>query len=155
MVIVDTPDALLVANRDESQKVKEIVEMLNANDRQETNFHRLVHRPWGTFDGMGRGNNYQVKCITVHPGHKLSVQKHFRRAEHWTVVKGMATVTLDDETFLLEENQSIFIPVEAIHSLENTGLETLELIEVQCGDYLGEDDIVRFEDRYGREGTNE
>lgn len=155
IVIVDTPDALLVAHKDESQKVKNIVESLNESDRKETNFHRLVHRPWGTFDGMGRGDNYQVKCITVRPGHKLSVQKHFRRAEHWTVVKGTATVTLNDETLVLEENQSVYIPVEAVHALENTGTQTLELIEVQCGDYLGEDDIVRLEDRYGREGTNE
>ena len=118
--------------------------------RPEWELHREVHRPWGKFDSIDKGERYQVKRITVKPGAKLSIQKHHHRAEHWIVVSGTAQVSKGDESFLLSENESTYIPLGVVHSLENPGKVNLELIEVQSGTYLGEDDIVRFEDKYGR-----
>lgn len=149
-VIVDTPDAVLVANKDDVQQVKDIVNKLKAADRSEHIHHRQVYRPWGHYDSIDIGERFQAKRITVKPGAKLSVQMHHHRAEHWIVVSGTAKVRNGDKEFLLTENQSTYIPIGAIHSLENPGMVNLELIEVQSGSYLGEDDIVRFEDRYGR-----
>ncbi|WP_017445394.1 mannose-1-phosphate guanylyltransferase/mannose-6-phosphate isomerase [Gayadomonas joobiniege] len=150
LVIVDTKDAVMVAHKDEVQKVKNIVNKLKADKRSECKFHREVYRPWGKYDSIDNGSRYQVKRITVKPGAKLSVQMHHHRAEHWIVVSGTANVTIDGKDILLTENQSTYIPVGAVHALENPGKVPLELIEVQSGSYLGEDDIVRFEDRYGR-----
>jgi mannose-1-phosphate guanylyltransferase len=150
LIIVDTKDALIVAHKDEAQDVKLIVQQLKENSRSEWELNREVHRPWGKYDSIDNGERYQVKRITVKPGSKLSVQMHHHRAEHWIVVSGAAKVTKGDETFLLSENESTFIPIGVIHSLENPGKVALELIEVQSGSYLGEDDIVRFSDLYGR-----
>jgi len=150
LVIVDTKDAVMVAAKDKVQDVKKIVEKLKADERSEYEFHREVYRPWGKYDSIDSGARYQVKRITVKPGAKLSVQMHHHRAEHWIVVSGTAKVTNGDKELLLTENQSTYIPVGVIHALENPGKVDLELIEVQSGSYLGEDDIVRFEDRYGR-----
>lgn len=150
IVIINTKDALLVANKNETQKVKDIVAELAENNRTEVNFHREVYRPWGKYDSVDSGDRFQVKRITVKPGAKLSVQMHHHRAEHWIVVSGTARVTNGDKTILLTENQSTYIPVGVVHALENPGKVPLELIEVQSGSYLGEDDIVRFEDKYGR-----
>jgi mannose-1-phosphate guanylyltransferase/mannose-6-phosphate isomerase len=149
-VIVETKDAVLVAAKDKVHEVKRIVERLKDADRSEFKHHRQVYRPWGHYDSIGNGDRYQVKCITVKPGAKLSVQMHHHRAEHWIVVSGTAKVTIGDKTFLVTENESTYIPVGIVHALENPGKVPLELIEVQSGSYLGEDDIVRFEDRYGR-----
>ncbi|RHW76425.1 mannose-1-phosphate guanylyltransferase/mannose-6-phosphate isomerase [Colwellia sp. RSH04] len=150
LVVIDTPDAVLVANKDKVQDVKNIVTHLKANKREEASIHREVYRPWGKYDSVDVGERFQVKRITVKPGAKLSVQMHHHRAEHWIIVSGTAKVTIDDNTVLLSENQSTFIPIGAVHALENPGKLPLEMIEVQSGSYLGEDDIVRFEDRYGR-----
>jgi mannose-1-phosphate guanylyltransferase len=150
IVIVDTKDALLVACKDKVQDVKKIVEKLKAEKRSEFKVHREVHRPWGKYDSIDNGERYQVKRITVNPGEKLSIQMHHHRAEHWIVVSGTASVTNGDKTFLLTENESTYIPIGIVHALENPGKVPLEMIEVQSGSYLGEDDIVRFEDRYGR-----
>jgi mannose-1-phosphate guanylyltransferase/mannose-6-phosphate isomerase len=150
LVIIDTPDAILVANKDQVQEVKKIVEQLKADKRSEAVIHREVYRPWGKYDSVDSGERFQVKRITVKPGAKLSVQMHHHRAEHWIIVSGTAKVTIDEKTVLLTENQSAYIPVGAVHALENPGRLPLEMIEVQSGSYLGEDDIVRFEDRYGR-----
>ncbi|RYV04069.1 mannose-1-phosphate guanylyltransferase/mannose-6-phosphate isomerase [Shewanella sp. OPT22] len=150
VVIVDTKDALLVSKRSEVQKVKQVVNELNAQGRIEAKSSRKVYRPWGKYDCIDTGDRFQVKRITVKPGAKLSLQMHHHRAEHWVVVKGTAKVTKDNEEILLTENQSTYIPVGSIHALENPGLVNLELIEVQSGSYLGEDDIVRYEDKYGR-----
>jgi len=150
LVVVETPDAVLVANKDKVQDVKKIVERLKAEGRSEHISHREVHRPWGMYDSIDNGHRYQVKRITVKPGAKLSVQMHHHRAEHWIVVSGTAKVTNGDKTYLVTENQSTFIPIGQVHALENPGVIPLELIEVQSGSYLGEDDIVRFEDKYGR-----
>lgn len=150
VVIVDTKDALLVAHRDKVQDVKKIVEKLKEEGRSEASWHREVYRPWGSYDSIDNGERYQVKRITVKPGAKLSVQMHHHRAEHWIVVSGTAQVTNGDKTFLVTENESTYIPVGVVHALENPGKVPLELIEVQSGSYLGEDDIVRFEDKYGR-----
>ncbi|ESE41261.1 mannose-1-phosphate guanylyltransferase [Shewanella decolorationis S12] len=150
LVIVNTKDAVLVAHKDQSQHVKAIVGQLKAELRSEVTFHREVYRPWGKYDSIDNGERFQVKRITVKPGAKLSVQMHHHRAEHWIVVSGTAKVTNGDKDILLTENQSTYIPVGVIHALENPGKVDLELIEVQSGSYLGEDDIVRFEDRYGR-----
>ncbi|MGB0833763.1 MAG: mannose-1-phosphate guanylyltransferase/mannose-6-phosphate isomerase [Psychrobium sp.] len=150
LVIVDTPDALLVTSIEASQDVKEIVNKLKCQGRSEATIHREVYRPWGKYDSIDNGQRYQVKRITVKPGAKLSVQMHHHRAEHWIVVSGTAKVTNGNDTFLVTENESTYIPVGVIHALENPGKVPLELIEVQSGSYLGEDDIVRFEDRYGR-----
>ncbi|MCW8833572.1 MAG: mannose-1-phosphate guanylyltransferase/mannose-6-phosphate isomerase [Colwellia sp.] len=150
IVIVDTKDAILVSKLSEVQKVKKIVEQLKAEERSEFKHHREVYRPWGAYDSIDNGERFQVKRITVKPGAKLSVQMHHHRAEHWIVVSGTAKVTNGDKDILLTENQSTYIPVGVIHALENPGKVPLELIEVQSGSYLGEDDIVRFEDKYGR-----
>jgi len=150
LVIVDTKDAILVANKDDVQDIKTVVKMLKDNDRAEATQHRLVYRPWGHYDSIDIGDRFQVKRITVKPGAKLSVQMHYHRAEHWIVVSGSAMVTINKETKLYTENQSCYIPIGAVHALENPGKLPLELIEVQTGSYLGEDDIVRFEDKYGR-----
>jgi mannose-1-phosphate guanylyltransferase len=150
VVIVDTKDALLVACKDKVQDVKKIVEKLKSEKRSEFKVHREVYRPWGKYDSIDNGERYQVKRITVNPGEKLSIQMHHHRAEHWIVVSGTASVTNGDKTFLVTENESTYIPIGVIHALENPGKVPLEMIEVQSGSYLGEDDIVRFEDRYGR-----
>ena len=150
LVIVDTKDALMVAHKDSVEDTKIIVQQLKANVRSEWKLPREVYRPWGKFDSIDSGERYQVKRITVKPGAKLSVQMHHHRAEHWVVVSGSAKVTNGANTFLLSENESTYIPIGVIHALENPGKVDLELIEVQAGSYLGEDDIVRFEDVYGR-----
>ena len=150
LVIVNTPDAVLIADKNKVQDVKAIVQKLKAQKRTEATLHREVYRPWGKYDSIDHGERFQVKRITVKPGAKLSVQMHYHRAEHWIVVTGTASVLINDETKLLTENESIYIPIGAKHSLENPGKVPLELIEVQSGSYLGEDDIVRFEDKYGR-----
>ena len=150
VVIVDTKDALLVASKDKVQDVKQIVEKLKVEQRSEYKIHREVYRPWGKYDSIDNGKRYQVKRITVNPGEKLSIQMHHHRAEHWIVVSGTAKVTNGDKTFLVTENESTYIPIGVVHALENPGKMPLEMIEVQSGSYLDEDDIVRFEDRYGR-----
>jgi len=150
LVIVETKDAVLVAHRDRVQDVKEIVEVLKRQGRSEHVIHRQVYRPWGHYDSIDVDERDQVKRITVKPGAKLSVQMHHHRAEHWVVVRGTAKVQKGDQIIMLSENQSTYIPLGEIHALENPGKIPLELIEVQSGSYLGEDDIVRFEDRYGR-----
>ncbi len=150
VVVVETADAVLVVNRARSQHVKSIVATLEAEKRSEKNLHRKVHRPWGWYDSIDQGPRFQVKRIMVKPGASLSLQMHHHRAEHWIVVKGMAEVTNGDQVFTLNENQSTYIPQGQIHRLANRGAEPLEIIEVQSGGYLGEDDIVRFEDTYGR-----
>ncbi|RRV12926.1 mannose-1-phosphate guanylyltransferase/mannose-6-phosphate isomerase [Stutzerimonas xanthomarina] len=150
LVIVETKDAVLVAHKSQVQDVKKIVERIKADNRHEHLNHREVYRPWGMYDAIDSGHRYQVKRITVLPGAKLSVQMHHHRAEHWVVVSGTAKVTNGDKTYLVTENQSTYIPVGQVHALENPGVIPLELIEVQSGSYLGEDDIVRFEDQYGR-----
>ncbi len=150
MVVVETPDALLVATKDRAQDVKAIVKQLKDSDREEHRFHSRVYRPWGDYEGIDVGDRYQVKRITVKPGASLSLQMHHHRAEHWIVVSGTARVTKGDEVFMLSENQSTYIPLGVTHRLENPGTIPLEIIEVQSGSYLGEDDIVRFEDIYDR-----
>jgi mannose-1-phosphate guanylyltransferase len=150
LVMVETKDAVLVARKDKSQEVKEIVEQLKKAEREEPNFHRVVYRPWGCFDSVEEGERFKVKRITVKPGAKLSLQMHHHRAEHWIVVSGTAKVQCGEEVKILTENESTYIHVGQTHSLENPGKLPLELIEIQTGSYLGEDDIVRFEDRYGR-----
>jgi mannose-1-phosphate guanylyltransferase len=150
LIVIQTDDAILISDRSRAQEVKEIVNTLKSTNKREFKFHKQVHRPWGNYVGMDEGERFQVKRITVKPGEKLSMQMHHHRAEHWIVVSGTASVTLGGQVSLLTENQSIYLPVGAVHSLENPGRIMLELIEVQVGSYLGEDDIVRFEDRYGR-----
>lgn len=150
MVVVQTKDAVLVASREQEQQVKTLVQQLKAAERTEHQVHREVYRPWGKYDLVDQAPRYQVKRITVTAGEKLSTQMHHHRAEHWIVVAGTAKVTLDEREFLLTENQSVYIPPGAVHALENPATAPLELIEVQTGSYLGEDDIVRFSDRYGR-----
>ncbi len=150
VIVVDTDDAVLVASRDHAQQVKDIVARLKADGRSQASVHRKVYRPWGSYDGIDAGDRFQVKRIIVKPGASLSLQMHHHRAEHWIVVSGSARVTCDDKVFLLTENQSTYIPLGSLHRLENPGRVALELIEVQSGSYLGEDDIVRFEDVYGR-----
>ncbi len=150
VVVVETPDAVLVASREKSQDVKNIVAQLGREQRGEQVLHRKVHRPWGWYDGIDQGPRHQVKRILVKPGAALSLQMHHHRAEHWIVVTGTAEVTVGDQVILLAENQSTYIPLGAKHRLRNPGKVPLEIIEVQSGSYLGEDDIVRFEDTYGR-----
>jgi mannose-1-phosphate guanylyltransferase/mannose-6-phosphate isomerase len=150
IVIVDTPDAVLVAPRARVQDVKLLVDRIKTDGRQEHMFHRKVYRPWGNYDSIDMGERFQVKRITVKPGAALSLQKHHHRAEHWVIVSGTAEVTRDEEVFMLTENESTFLPLGAVHRLRNPGKVPLELIEVQSGSYLGEDDIVRLEDVYGR-----
>jgi len=150
LVVIETKDAVLVADKDSVQDVKEIVEKLRADKRSEAELHREVYRPWGKYDGVDVGDRFQVKRITVKPGEGTSVQMHHHRAEHWIIVSGMAEITCDDKTFLCSENQSAFIPQGSTHRIANPGKLPMEMIEVQTGSYLGEDDIVRFEDMYGR-----
>jgi len=150
LVIVETPDAVLVAHKDAAQDVKHIVDRLKAAERNEATRHQRVYRPWGSYEGIDTGERFQVKRIIVNPGASLSLQMHHHRAEHWVVVRGTAKVVNGEQTMLLTENQSTYIPVGAVHRLENPGRLQLELIEVQSGAYLGEDDIVRFDDQYGR-----
>ncbi|WP_422473807.1 mannose-1-phosphate guanylyltransferase/mannose-6-phosphate isomerase [Endozoicomonas sp. ALB032] len=150
LVITESDDAILVAHKNRVQDVKKIVERLKAANRSEAKLHRKVYRPWGAYDSIDMGDRFQVKRITVKPGAQLSLQMHHHRAEHWIVVKGTALVTNGDQEILLTENQSTYIPIGVVHRLENPGKFDLELIEVQSGGYLGEDDIVRFEDTYGR-----
>jgi len=150
VVVVETPDALLVAKRGETQRVREAVDQLRSRGRSEHRTHRLVHRPWGCYEDIDSGDRFRVKRISVNPGAKLSLQWHHHRAEHWIVVSGTAKVTRGEETTLLSENQSLYIAIGEIHRLENPGKVPLQLIEVQTGCYLGEDDIVRVEDVYER-----
>jgi len=150
VVVVESDDAIMVAAKDRVQDVKKIVEILNAEQRSEAKVHRKVYRPWGFYDSIDQGERFQVKRIVVSPGAELSLQMHHHRAEHWIVVSGTAKVTKGDDVFLLGENESTYIPLGIKHRLENPGTIDLEMIEVQSGTYLGEDDIVRFEDTYGR-----
>ena len=150
LIVIETTDAVLVADKSRSQDVKHIVNQLTASGREEHTLHRKVHRPWGWYDSIDDGQRFKVKRIQVKPGASLSLQKHHHRAEHWVVVKGTAEITNGDKTILLTENQSTYIPLGEVHRLANPGTIPLEIIEVQSGSYLGEDDIVRFEDNYGR-----
>ena len=153
LVVVSTPDAVLVMPRERAQEVRELVAKLKSAKRPEATDHRRGHRPWGYYDSIDRGERFQVKRIVVHPGGTLSLQKHHHRAEHWVVVRGTAEVTIGPDIRSVHENESVFIPIGAVHRLANRGKIPLELIEVQTGSYLGEDDIVRFEDTYGRAPT--
>jgi mannose-1-phosphate guanylyltransferase/mannose-1-phosphate guanylyltransferase/mannose-6-phosphate isomerase len=150
MVVITTQDAVLVAHKDHTQDVKKIVEKLKKAGRKEAESHNRAYRPWGYYESLGTGERFQVKRIVVWPGEKLSLQKHFHRAEHWVVVAGCAEVTRDSETHMVHENESIYLPLGCIHRMANPGKIPLTLIEVQSGPYLGEDDIIRFEDTYGR-----
>lgn len=150
LVVVETADAVLVADKSKSQDVKHIVSQLNGTGREEQTLHRKVHRPWGWYDSIDQGQRFKVKRIQVNPGASLSLQKHRHRAEHWVVVKGEAEITCGDKTVLLKENQSTYIPLGEVHRLANPGSDPLEIIEVQSGAYLGEDDIIRIQDNYGR-----
>jgi mannose-1-phosphate guanylyltransferase/mannose-1-phosphate guanylyltransferase/mannose-6-phosphate isomerase len=150
VVLVVTDDAVLACHRSRAQDVKAMVERLKAAGRREASEHRRVYRPWGSYEGVAQGNRFQVKRIIVRPGQKLSLQKHFHRAEHWVVVAGTAVVERDGERILVRENESVYLPLGCVHRLENPGMIPLTLIEVQSGPYLGEDDIVRIEDTYGR-----
>lgn len=150
LVVVETADAVLVADKSKSQDVKHIVSQLNGTGREEQTLHRKVHRPWGWYDSIDQGQRFKVKRIQVNPGASLSLQKHRHRAEHWVVVKGEAEITCGDKTVLLKENQSTYIPLGEVHRLANSGSDPLEIIEVQSGAYLGEDDIIRIQDNYGR-----
>ncbi len=150
LVIVETADAVLIGHKDQAQRVKEVVQTLSAQKREEHDLHRKVHRPWGSYDSIDEADRFKVKRIVVKPGASLSLQKHYHRAEHWIVVSGVAEVTCNDKVSILRVNESTFIPQGAVHRLANPGPVPLELIEVQSGEYLGEDDIVRLEDHYGR-----
>lgn len=150
IIVVETPDAVLVASKEKAQNVKEIVKRLKQDQRDECKVHRRVYRPWGSYEGIDTGSRFQVKRLTVKPGAQLSLQMHHHRAEHWVVVKGTARVTCGDQVFNLHENESTYIPMGERHRLENPGAIPLEVIEIQSGSYLGEDDIVRFEDVYDR-----
>lgn len=154
LIVVETPDAVLVARKDRAQDVKAVTQFLQREGRNELRHHQRVHRPWGSYESIGQGGRYQVKRLTVKPGESLSLQMHHHRAEHWVVVSGTARVTCGDNSFLLTENQSTYIPVGSTHRLENPGTIPLEIIEVQSGSYLGEDDIVRFEDVYNRDSQD-
>jgi len=154
LIVVETPDAVLVADKTRSQDVKHIVAQLQATKREEHTLHRKVHRPWGWYDSIDEGSRFKVKRIQVKPGASLSLQKHHHRAEHWIVVKGTAEITNGSKVLLLTENQSAYIPLGEVHRLANPGSIPLEIIEVQSGSYLGEDDIVRLQDSYGRNGPN-
>jgi mannose-1-phosphate guanylyltransferase/mannose-6-phosphate isomerase len=153
-IIVETKDAVLVAPKERVQDVKELVAAIRKAGRSESSWHREVFRPWGSYDSIDGGERFQVKRLTVKPGGVLSLQMHHHRAEHWIVVQGTARITCNDKTFLLSENESTYIPIGATHRIENPGKVSLHVVEVQSGSYLGEDDIVRFEDNYGRQGTN-
>jgi mannose-1-phosphate guanylyltransferase/mannose-6-phosphate isomerase len=152
-VVIETADAVLVGHKDQAQRVKDIVKTLSSDDRSEPELHRKVHRPWGWYDSIDEGSNFKVKRIMVKPGASISLQKHHHRAEHWIVVRGRGRVTCDDNVLDLGPNQSTYIPLGSVHRLANPGQEPLEIVEVQSGSYLGEDDIVRFEDHYGRAGA--
>lgn len=154
LAIVETKDAVLVAGKKHSQQVKQLVDEMNRQNRTETALHRQVFRPWGSYDSLEHQDGFQVKRLIVNPGAILSLQKHKHRAEHWVVVRGTARITLNDDEFDVGVNESVYVPIGAKHRIANAGTEPVHIIEVQCGDYLGEDDIVRFEDNYGREGTN-
>ncbi len=154
-VVVETKDAVLVAPRDKVQDVKQLVQQLKAQGRYETSLHREVFRPWGSYDSVDNGERFQVKRLVVKPGASMSLQLHHHRAEHWIVVSGTARITRGEEVFLLGENESTYIPMGTKHRIENPGKVALHIVEVQSGSYLGEDDIVRFEDVYGREGSNQ
>lgn len=149
-IVVETSDAVMVASKHAIQKVKDLVAQLDKEKRRESQSHRKVHRPWGWYDAIDAGKRFQVKRIVLHPGASISLQMHHHRAEHWIVVSGTAQVTRGDEVYLVSENESTFIPLGTVHRLENPGIIPLEIIEVQSGSYLGEDDITRLEDRYGR-----
>ena len=149
LIIVETKDALLVAAKDRTQEVKTIVNRLKMEKRKEVRLHKKVFRPWGSYEGVDCGERFQVKRIIVNPGATLSLQRHFHRAEHWVVVKGTAHITNGDQTIILTENQSTYIPLGTKHRLENPGTIPLEIIEVQTGSYLGEDDIERYDDLHG------
>jgi mannose-1-phosphate guanylyltransferase/mannose-6-phosphate isomerase len=151
LIVVETADAVLVMHKDRAQNVREVVEQLKQCKRTEHLTHRRVHRPWGSYESVDGGQRFQVKRLVVKPGAALSLQMHHHRAEHWVVVKGVARVTRGEETFMVHENESTFIPVGVKHRLENPGITALEIVEVQSGGYLGEDDIVRFEDKYNRQ----
>ena len=155
LVVIETADAILVANKSRSQDVKHIVAQLQSTNREEHTLHRKVHRPWGWYDSIDEGGRFKVKRIQVKPKACLSLQKHHHRAEHWIVVTGTAEITNGDKVLTLTENQSTYIPLGEVHRLANPGTIPLEIIEVQSGSYLGEDDIVRFEDTYGRLEKNE
>lgn len=155
IIVIETPDAILVAHKQKTQQIKNIVARLKKDARPQVNIHRKVYRPWGYYDSIDCGERFQVKRIVVGPGSSLSLQMHHHRAEHWIVVKGTARITRGEEVLTISENQSTYIPLGVTHRLENPGKIPLELIEVQSGAYLGEDDIVRFEDGYGRSGCNE
>jgi mannose-1-phosphate guanylyltransferase len=150
LIIIDTPDALLVAHKDHSQDVKQIAGQLKKIGHEAYKLHRTVHRPWGTYTVLEEGAGFKMKRIVVKPGAALSLQSHYHRSEHWIVVQGTARVTVDNEVRLLSENESTYIRLGAVHRLENPGKVSMILIEVQTGSYLGEDDIVRYEDRYAR-----
>ncbi len=152
-IVVETADAVLVASKNHTQDVRQVVDWLNRSGRAESQTHRRVYRPWGDYEQLDAGEGYQVKRLSVKPGAALSLQLHHHRAEHWVVVQGTARVTRGDEVFDLAVNESTYIPKETKHRLENPGTETLVIIEMQSGSYLGEDDIVRFEDRYNRTGS--
>lgn len=150
MIIIDTPDALLVADKSKSQEVRQVVSQLKASGHEAHKIHRTAVRPWGTYTVLGEGQGFKIKRVVVKPGQSLSLQMHHHRSEHWVVVFGTANITVGDNTTLMTQNQSTYIPIGAKHRLENPGITDLVLIEVQCGSYLGEDDIVRFSDSYGR-----
>jgi len=154
VVIIEDKDTVMIASKERSQDVKELVDELRRQNREEANLHRQVFRPWGSYDSLDAEEGFQVKRLIVKPGAVLSLQKHAQRSEHWTVVKGKARITLDEKEFDLGVNESTYIPIGAVHRIANPFDEPVHIIEVQCGDYLGEDDIVRLEDNYGREGTN-
>ena len=154
VIVVETKDSVLVADKKRSQDVKTLVDRLKDDGRPETSLHRQVFRPWGSYDSIDSADNFQVKRLIVKPGAVLSLQKHAHRSEHWVVVKGKALITKNDEEFVLRPNESTYVAVGDIHRIANPYDEPVHIIEVQCGDYLGEDDIVRFDDNYGREGTN-
>ncbi len=154
VVIIETKDSTLVASKDKAQDVKALVDKLKADDREEVNLHRQVFRPWGSYDSLENADGFQVKRLIVNPGAVLSLQKHAQRAEHWVVVRGKAQITLNEDVFDLGVNESTYIAIGDVHRIANPFDEPAHIIEVQCGDYLGEDDIVRLEDNYGREGTN-
>jgi mannose-1-phosphate guanylyltransferase/mannose-6-phosphate isomerase len=154
-VVIETKDAVMVAPKDRVQDIKHLVERMKRAGRSEPGLHREVFRPWGSYDSVDAGERFQVKRLTVKPGAVLSLQKHRFRAEHWVVVKGTARITRGEDVFLLQENESTYIPVGTVHRIENPGTELLQIIEVQSGSYLGEDDIIRIEDSYGRQGRTD
>ncbi len=151
LIIVETPDGIMIADKERAQDIKYIVDKLKHDQRSEVVHHRKVYRPWGHYDSIGIEDTFQIKRIFINPGSSISLQKHFHRSEHWVVVSGTAEITRDDETFILTINQSTYIPLGTVHRLKNPGRIPLEIVEVQSGSYLGEDDIVRIEDEYGRE----